>query len=268
MKFSILGCGWLGQPLALALIKENHQVKGSTTSFDKIQQFTNVGIKPYLIEIINNSIQGEINAFLDSEILIISVPFSRQKDNFSAYNKLCLLIGKTPIKKVIFISSTSVYANTNGIVFEDKNNFVNPKKQGLVDLENLFLNSPYFETTVIRFSGLLGGVRHPGNFFSSDRTVKDGQAPVNLIYREDCIKIILELVRKNIWNQVFNATADTHPSKKVFYTAASLAIGNKPPGFLEDKDLGYKIVSNEKLKKALGYSFIHGDLIEGLKSFN
>ncbi|MEZ7854793.1 MAG: SDR family NAD(P)-dependent oxidoreductase, partial [Cyclobacteriaceae bacterium] len=29
---SILGCGWLGLPLARQLVQQGHQIKGSTTS--------------------------------------------------------------------------------------------------------------------------------------------------------------------------------------------------------------------------------------------
>ena len=36
LKIAIIGCGWLGLPLAKKLIKENFIVKGSTTSKEKI----------------------------------------------------------------------------------------------------------------------------------------------------------------------------------------------------------------------------------------
>ncbi len=33
---SILGCGWLGKPLAVSLLDEGFNVKGSTTSEEKL----------------------------------------------------------------------------------------------------------------------------------------------------------------------------------------------------------------------------------------
>ena len=50
-KISILGCGWLGLPLAKALIGNGFSVNGSTTSIDKIGLLENAGITPFLIEI-------------------------------------------------------------------------------------------------------------------------------------------------------------------------------------------------------------------------
>ncbi len=35
-NISILGCGWLGKPLALKLNKKGCHIKGSTTSDDKL----------------------------------------------------------------------------------------------------------------------------------------------------------------------------------------------------------------------------------------
>ncbi|WP_258929290.1 hypothetical protein [Flavobacterium davisii] len=35
-KISLLGCGWLGLPLAESLIKKGYEIKGSTTNLDKI----------------------------------------------------------------------------------------------------------------------------------------------------------------------------------------------------------------------------------------
>jgi len=36
-KVSILGCGWLGKPLAVFLISKGYLVKGSTTSDEKLK---------------------------------------------------------------------------------------------------------------------------------------------------------------------------------------------------------------------------------------
>ena len=48
-KIAILGCGWLGLPLAKKLISKNFIVRGSTTSKDKISVLENENIEPFLI---------------------------------------------------------------------------------------------------------------------------------------------------------------------------------------------------------------------------
>ena len=51
---SLLGCGYLGFPLALNLLQMGYNVKGSTTTPGKIQQLKKAGIIPYLINLEEN----------------------------------------------------------------------------------------------------------------------------------------------------------------------------------------------------------------------
>lgn len=262
MKYSILGCGWLGFPLGKYLVENGHEVKGSTTSPEKTALFKKEGISPFLLTIENGMHTKTLSTFLEADILVIAVPFGRQKEHFEAYQNLAKQMATAPVQKVVFISSTSVYSNTNDTVAEDAPFQPNPAKQGLLDLENLFLQHPGFQTTVIRFSGLIGGNRNPGNFFKEGRTVQNGLAPINLIHLDDCIRIISLLEEKNCWDTILNAAADSHPTRKEFYTAATLKMGKTPATFLENKDYEYKIISSEKLKSKLNYTFVHSDLMK------
>jgi 3-hydroxyisobutyrate dehydrogenase-like beta-hydroxyacid dehydrogenase len=47
-KISILGCGWLGLPLAKAIVENGFSVKGSTTSTDKLTALENAGINSWI----------------------------------------------------------------------------------------------------------------------------------------------------------------------------------------------------------------------------
>ena len=71
-QISILGCGWLGLPLAKALLENGFLVKGSTTSVEKLSVLENSGIHPFLIALESNSVSGDIETFLKgSKTLII-----------------------------------------------------------------------------------------------------------------------------------------------------------------------------------------------------
>ncbi len=261
MKFSVLGCGWLGLPLAEFLVKKEFVVKGSTTSEEKLLLLKSKRIHPYLIEINNQRSNDAIEDFLQTDVLFVNVPFGKQRENRQAYVDLIAKIEQSSVQKVIFVSSTSVYADTNSTITKTAGFEINPAKQGLLDLENLFRGNKHFDCTVIRFSGLIGGSRNPGNFFKEGRIVKNGLAPVNLIHLKDCIHIVYTILEKKAWNQVFNASADSHPTRKEFYTAATLLANKTPATFLEELDR-FKIISNEPLKKALGYTFHYPDLMQ------
>src|SRR5689334_18565542 len=106
-QVSILGCGWLGFPLAEALIKNGFSVKGSTTSESKMDALRTSGIDPFLITVSEDGIEGDINSFLnDSEILIIDIPPKLRgdnKENFIAkITNLSSFIENGGVKKVLF----------------------------------------------------------------------------------------------------------------------------------------------------------------------
>ncbi|MGO1586087.1 MAG: NAD(P)-binding domain-containing protein, partial [Mesonia sp.] len=50
-KIAILGCGWLGFPLAQKLVKEGYHVKGTTTTSGKLEKLEEAGIQSFLISL-------------------------------------------------------------------------------------------------------------------------------------------------------------------------------------------------------------------------
>ena len=96
-KISILGCGWLGKPLATSFLEAGFSVKGSTTSEEKVPVLEALGIDTYLVNI---SEFEEFDAFLEADILIIAIT-SKDIDGFE---NLIAQIQESTIQKVIFIS--------------------------------------------------------------------------------------------------------------------------------------------------------------------
>lgn len=264
-SISILGCGWLGLPLANSFVNDDFTVKGSTTTTDKLESLLSKNIQPYVLSI-DEEIDGNISHFLQSETLLINVPFRKQKPYLNAYQKLVIAIEKSSIQHVIFISSTSVYADINDEITDTEKFEVNPAKKDLLTFENLFKDNINFKTTIIRFSGLIGGTRNPGNFFKEDKIVQNALSPINLIHLDDCIGIIKTIVQQKKWNITYNASASTHPSKSEYYKLATEQMNKKPATFMNTLS-SFKIISNQKLIDDLGYQFIYPDLIKGLNVF-
>lgn len=264
-SISILGCGWLGLPLAKALVNDGFTVKGSTTTTDKLEILLANNIQPYAISIDEN-IDGNLSHFLQSDIILINVPFRKQKPFLNAYKTLVKALEKSTVKHVIFISSTSVYADTNEEINNTENFNINPVKKDLLVFEDLFKNNAHFNTTVIRFAGLIGGTRNPGNFFKEDKIVQNALSPVNLIHLEDCIGIVKAIINQQKWNVTYNAAASTHPTKANYYQLATEQMGKISATFIEELS-SFKIISNQKIIDELNYQFLYPDLIKGLKAF-
>jgi nucleoside-diphosphate-sugar epimerase len=247
---SILGCGWLGKPLATSFLEVGFSVKGSTTSEVKIEILEKLGIETHLVNI---SKFEEFDSFLETDILIIAIT---SKD-VEGFERLISQIQKSVVQKVIFISSTSVYESLNRVITEEDAVLKNP----LTTIENLFRENSFFETTIIRFSGLFGGGRHPANWFTNDRKIPQPKGFVNMIHRADCIEIIHQILKQNCWNSTFNACATHHPTRRAFYTAAKLSKGFKVPEFEENEEYKWKIISSDKVQNVLDYAFIHDNLL-------
>lgn len=249
-KISILGCGWLGKPLAISFINEGYTVKGSTTSEEKLELLEMNGIEPYIVDI---SDFEEYDSFLNSDILIIAIT-SKDVDGFES---LIAQIQESPIQKVIFISSTSVYGKLNRVMTEEDAVLKLP----LTEIENLFRENTFFETTIIRFAGLFGDERQPANWFKNGKKIPQPKGFVNMIHKEDCIEIIQEIIAQNCWNETFNACSNHHPTRREFYTLAKLNNDFEVPKFEENEVYEWKIISSKKIQEVLDYTFIHDDLL-------
>jgi len=267
-NISILGCGWLGLPLAKFLIKKGYQVKGSTSDSARVGELTAKGIDAYQI-FFNPEINENFNdIFFNSELLIVNFPPKRRADieDFHPlqFQSLIQEIKKSKIKHVIFISSTSVYKNTNGVV-DEKNNETPEKSSGkaLRKVEQMLLNENSFTCSIIRFGGLIGYDRKPGRFFSKVSKAKNGNAPVNLIHRDDCIDIIHHLIKNEIWDTIINACCPEHPTRNEFYKIAAEKGGFPTPTF-EEENSEFKVISSDYLIHNLSYKFKYNNPIDAL----
>lgn len=268
---SILGCGWLGVPLAIKLIASGFKIKGSVTTPEKLGSLQQAGIWPYLLEIYEDDIKVDDERFFDTDVVIVSLPPKRIPNIEVVFpaqiSQLISMLEKHKVKNVLFISSTSVYAENGKTVTE--NDFLYPEKpsgKALVLAEMILIGNPNFKTTVLRFGGLIGADRNPARFMGRKTKPVFGSVPVNLIHRDDCIDIITEIIRQNNWGEVYNACCPVHPTKQEFYGKVAEVSGSRTPEF-SDGYQGFKIVESKKLMKNLDYKFKYPSPLDCLDEF-
>ncbi len=238
-QISVLGTGWLGLPLAKALIEENYTVKGSTTSEDKLENLVKNKIIGYQIALTEEGPTGDITSFLSgSDILIINIPPGLRRNpkiNFVAKIQTLLPpIEKSTIKNVLFVSSTSVFADLEGFPLvsdETVPNATSNAGKQLIEVEKLLQNHKNFKITLLRFAGLFGPNRHPANMLSRRSNIKNPKAPVNLIHLDDCLGIIKKIIKTKSFGEVFNASYPDHPEKAMYYTKVCDEMGLPAPDY-------------------------------------
>ena len=266
---SILGCGWLGVPLGKHLRNRRFSVKGSVTSPEKFGLLRTSGIVPYRIVLNDAGLEIEDPSFFETDVLIISIP-PRRIDGVerifpTQIAQLIPIILKSGIRKVIFISSTSVYPENLKTATE--NDVLSPDKESgraCLAAENLLNHLTDFETTILRFGGLIGADRNPARFLlKSARPISN--IPVNLIHQDDCVGIIAAILEKDLWGETLNACCPDHPFKKDFYGKAA-QISGMPKPLISDQTEAYKIVDSSKLKRLLKYKYKYPSPMDYLDS--
>lgn len=266
---SLLGCGWLGYPLAKSLIYQGFKVRASTTTHPKVEILKADGIDPYLVHFSDFVAIPDLKKFFKAEILIITIPPGRKNPSgFDNYRRMidlvCNQIQHSEVSKLILISTTSVYGNNNDTVNEFTS--ISPDTDSgklMADAESQ-LRALDVNVICLRLAGLIGPGRMPGNFFAGKTQVPNGNAPVNLIHLNDVIGIINCLVSDKDASGIYNGCAPTHPSREEFYTLAAEKEGRKKPDFKAEKG-EWKIISSCRVEEELKYSFEFPSLLDWLK---
>ncbi len=261
MNVSVLGCGWLGLPLAKDLINRGHVVKGSTTSQEKLHDLTAQGIIPFQIKLFEEGIQGDIASFLDdSQVLIIDIPPGLRKDPAENYiakiGRLKEHIERSSIQQVIFISSTSVFKDGESMPVyteEDIPNGIGVNSEQLIGTEKL-ISSDNYSTSIIRFGGLIGPGRHPVNYLSGRKNVKNPNASVNLIHLEDCVGLIDNILDSGL-NGIFHGVYPEHPAKEAYYKEIAQKKDLALPQFDHHTASVGKIIKSVRVERELGYTY-------------
>jgi len=261
---SILGCGWYGLSLATALVDSGLTVKGSTTSADKLQILAAADIEPYLVNVSTGK-ETYNPSFFRCDILWICIPPKIRDGNGEDYlDKIRCIINTVKthqIKQVIFISSTGIYGDVNAAVNElTPPNSDTVSGKALLQAEKLLKEQTAFQTTIIRFAGLIGPGREPGRFLARRKAVPNGNAPVNLIHLTDCIGISSAILDKEAFGYTYNACSPSHPARAEFYTKAAICSGLEAPEFIMEKE-NWKIVESIYADTVLGYKYVVNDLI-------
>ena len=241
-KIAVVGCGWLGLPLAEKLIDKGNDVHGTTRSIEKLKLLKSKGINAHQLIFDNSPIA--LQWLNKCDVIILNIPPSKLQTSYA--KELCKLVENTnALAKIIFISSTSVYPNNNSIV--DENTPINSETKNayaIVTAEQKIKAIVGKRLTIIRFAGLVGGERHPVKYMSG-KSYENGGAPVNLIHLEDCIQLIESIIKEDFWGQVINGCCSEHPSKKSYYTFAAKKLAVPPPIFkCQTKGTYKKVVSN------------------------
>lgn len=267
MKVSICGCGWLGLPLAKYLVSQGFDVYGSKTNLEAAKQLESVGIHgvELTIPLEQSHISSEMKAFFAAGVLVINVPPRRRAvqshEYIASVLSLSMAAKDNGCKRIIFISTTSVYGSMQGEITESMQ--PNPDSESGIThykLEQQLRDIWGDDLVVLRLSGLIGPNRHPAKFLSGRTGIKGGKSQVNLIHLDDCIQAITSIIVKSPDVKTLHLAAPFHPTREAYYTASALKVGIDLPIFEEDLTPKGKVINSERTINVLGLSLKNPEL--------
>ena len=278
-SLSILGCGWLGRALGAHLVEQGVSVCGSTTTPEKQEALRADGISPVLLRFAPE-MTGDPGALFDASVLVLTLPPPRDVDDVTAaYTDRVQAVvdaaAEGDVEWILFTSSTGVYPNVEQTVTEADGPPGAPDAlpgrrrrtgRALLAVEQLLMDAPGLDATIVRLGGLYGPGRPPGRFLAGRSNVSRPEAPVNLIHQTDAVGVLTTLIEQDVRGEVFNACADAHPTRREFYTQAAKQLSLEPPTFDKSDSTTGKTVSNQKLKNRCGYTFAHPDPLADVTS--
>jgi nucleoside-diphosphate-sugar epimerase len=258
---SIIGLGWLGEPLGILLSEKGFRVLGSTTSEEKRKRLSSKGLKVLSFSLNPHPEGIGFHALFQSEILVVNIPPRTRSGNgefhLEQLKYLRSLIDSSPIKKVIFVSSTGIYPES---AFEEKyaEEFLlkheNAGNDILLRAELLMGKDRNYDLTIVRFGGLMGKDRIPGKYFSGKENVA-GHTRVNFIHQYDAVGILAWVIEKELWDQTFNGVAPIHPTRRDIYEKNAAELGIAPPASYQNEPEGIdRLIDSSKILQA-GFEF-------------
>ncbi|WP_143047977.1 Rossmann-fold NAD(P)-binding domain-containing protein [Thalassotalea agarivorans] len=263
MSVTIIGCGWLGAPLAQALKSQQMGVNGTSRSDTGVAKLERQGIDAFECQLpLTEQAQMQFN---DTIVIAITPGLKRgKKDYADNILSVCDMAKKTE-KRIILVSSTGVFENHIGDVDEQTAPDLSSEKATLLNqAEQHVLNASEYNA-VLRLSGLIGEDRHPGNFLRKAQTISATQA-INLIHQQDAIGLLLKLIESPKLGGIFHGVSHCHLSKYEFYKMAAQSIGRQFNALPNNDDGKNRIVMDAITRDRLNYSYQVDDLVHWINN--
>ncbi|ORM57394.1 NAD(P)-dependent oxidoreductase [Pantoea rodasii] len=266
-KVAIVGLGWLGMPLAMALTARGWQVSGSKTSPDGVDAARRCGIEAFQL-VLTPEIAceaDELATLMQVDALVVTLPASRTVQGGEDYMQAVQNVVDTAlahkVPRIIFTSSSSVYGTGSGVMKESS--ALQPESvagKTLVELENWLHDLPGTSVDIVRLAGLVGPNRHPGRFLAGKTGLENGGHAVNLVHLDDVVDAIVLLLQTPKGGRVYNLCASKHPARDDFYPFVSKQLGLVAPTFVDEpqREAG-KVVDGSKICNELGFEYSYDD---------
>ncbi len=276
MRLLIAGCGYLGTALGHELSKSGHEVWGLRRDWMALRDLEPKGIRPIEANLLAPETLKDLPSV--DYALLCQAP-SRKNDDYEAVyyqgtKNFLEAMPKGGLRRLIFVSSTSVYSTQDGSWVDETTDPMASKHgdreatenaKTLLKAEEIVLKSPH-PSIVLRLSGIYGEGRN------RVKSILDGRVKpaltdlyMNRIHAADIVRAIRLLFEKGTPGELYLGSDDSPSTQREFYQWVFERLGMPLPAAGEAGNphgLSNKRVSNKKLKE-LGLKLRYPGFKEG-----
>lgn len=289
MNRLIVGCGFLGWPLALKWVKPAkgsntptaaNQVFAMTRSQSRAAEFINAGLTPVVADVTNADGLKRALADLpvmDTIVFAVGMDRSQYSDIYDVYVEgLRRFIDSYPhtIKHLIYVSSTGVYGDFGGDWVNEDSPTMPAREGGKACLAaEALLAEATDRWTVLRMAGLYGGSRVPTKTLIENRdwAKLSPHGYLNLIHQTDAVAAIATTADVKPMQEIILCSDGNPPLRKEYYQyiADQFDLGDIPWPTEAKVDpnarsANSKRINNKKMLKLLELELAHSDYQSGL----
>lgn len=285
MRVLVVGCGYVGLPLATELARLGHTVFGLRRSAESNEALQRAGINPLQADITQPATLKNLPRDFDWVVNCVASGGGGVDDYRQLYlqgmqNLIQWLVpGRAnEVPHFVYTSSTGVYGQNDGSLV-DETSVAQPASetaQVLVKTEKLLLaagREKNFPAMVLRAAGIYGPERGYllKQFLRGEARIEGtGARTLNMIHRDDLVRAIIAALERGRGGEIYNVTDGEPVSQVEFFRWLAAKLSKPlPPAVPEDvaaprkRGLTNKQVSNRKLKTELGLSFSYPDFRSG-----
>ncbi len=281
MKCLIVGCGYVGLPLGVELIRLGHEVSGLRRNAAAENELKAAGIQPLFGDVTQPGTLARLSHEFDWVVNCVAAGGGAddyRRVYLQGTRNLIEWLGPNLPKKFVYTGSTSVYGQTDGSQVKESSPTepLAETAKVLVETEKLLLAAVAdhkFPAVILRVAGIYGPDRGHWfkQFLKNEAHIEgDGSRFLNMIHRDDLIGCVIAALKSGRAGEIYNAADDEPVSQLHFFQWLAQALDKPlPPSEsenpTEDRKRGVtnKRVSNRKLKMELGHQFKYPNFRKG-----
>lgn len=222
MKILIVGCGYLGSKTAERLLNRGHEVWALRRDENALKELSAKGVRPFRADILKPAPLKELPSF--HAAVLCQAPDKKENYEqvyFEGTRNIIEALWKQELKKLILISSTSVYSVKDGSWVDEKDD---PKRGGAMDAdaewllktEELVLSEK--QGVILRLGGIYGPGRNRIEALKAGKLKSSfSEAFVNRIHVDDAAAGIELLLEKGKTGEIYLGVDDQPSTQKEFY---------------------------------------------------